>query len=195
MTKGDREALIRHLRRREAVAKTDAQRVASERLADVEQQLASIYQEDDEHWRTVTAEARRAVAAADAELARRCRELGIPEQFRPSLHLAWEGRGENWNKERRAELRRVAQTRIEAMRQEALATIARQSVAAEGAILTHGLESEAGRAILERLPTVEQLVPALDVGTIQLTPSKEQSIAARILNPSPYYGLRGGADE
>ncbi|HVE49565.1 MAG TPA: hypothetical protein VNG69_08120 [Casimicrobiaceae bacterium] len=60
----------------------------------------------------ITAAARKSIDEADAHIAERCRALGIPPEFRPTLSLCWFGRGENAVAGRRAELRRVAQTGV-----------------------------------------------------------------------------------
>src|SRR5437899_1260361 len=115
MSKTERDELARLVRRREKLAKADADRVAATRLADFEHQLAKVYYPaEDEVWRQLHADAAAAVAAADAQLAERCRELAIPEGFRPKMHASWYGRGEDAAGSRRAELRAAAKARIQA---------------------------------------------------------------------------------
>ena len=163
MTSRERVELTALVRRREKVAKSEASHRSAELMADFEQQLAARYEAQDEHWSDLTSAAQQVVDEADARIAQRCRELGIPEQFRPSIQAQWYGRGENASKERRAELRKVAQTRIAAIEKEAKATIEKRSVEVQTALLAGGLESEAARRFLESMPTAEALMPPLDV--------------------------------
>lgn len=167
MTKRERDDLAQLTRRREKVAKTAATERSAELLADFEQQMATVYSAEDEAWRDVTAKAKQVVAEADAEIAKRCRELGIPEDLRPSLSLGWSGRGQNANRERRGELRRVAQSRIAAMEKQARSQIERSSVEIQTQLLAGGLETDAARAFLESMPTVDALMPALNPIDVQ----------------------------
>ena len=89
MTRDERKQLEQLIAGRKKVAKYAVQKRKAELLADVERQLAAIYRADDEAWSDLSARADAAVKEADAELAKRCRELGIPEEFRPSLHCGW----------------------------------------------------------------------------------------------------------
>lgn len=106
MTRSDRDQLLRVLRQRVKVAKTEVDQRAAELRADFERQLAARYTFGDEAWQAITAEAKLAVDEADARIADICRERGIPAEFRPGLNLGWYGRGENAAKERRGELRK-----------------------------------------------------------------------------------------
>lgn len=162
MTRREREDLAQLVRRREKVAKTTAAERSAELLADFEQQMATVYAAEDEAWKDVTTRAKQLVAEADAEIAKRCRELGIPEDLRPGLSLGWYGRGQNASKERRAELRRVAQSRIAAMEKQARSEIERSSVEVQTQLLAGGLETDEARAFLESMPTAQALMPPLN---------------------------------
>jgi len=167
MSQRERTDLAALVRRREKVAKTAALQRKAELLADVEEQLAATYKRNAEHWAEVTAAADQAVADADAEIARRCQALGIPEAFRPSLHLGWYNRGESADAQRRAELRRVAVTRLDAMEKAARAEIERRSVNVQTQLLAGGLESAAAQAFLETMPTADQLMPPLALAELE----------------------------
>ena len=115
MTSSERQALLVLLRQRECVAKADAAEYAATLMADFEAKLAAVYQpEDDPVWEKIHEAADKAVAEANARILEVCRELGIPKKFAPGIRAGWYGRGENASSERRAELRRVAKTEIEA---------------------------------------------------------------------------------
>jgi hypothetical protein len=179
MTKGERDELAKILKARARVAKSVVEQRAAELLADAEQQLAAKYKISDEAWREIAADAVQIVAEADAEIAKRCRMLGIPEQFRPSLNASWYGRGENADKGRRAELRKVAQTRIAAMAKQARVTIETKALDGQTLLAADALESAEAKAFLASMPTVEALMPALDVaslGPLALSPRPEESV-------------------
>jgi hypothetical protein len=184
MTKRERDELASLVRRREKVAKTSASQRSAELLADFEQQMATIYSAEDEAWKDVTAGARQLVAEADAEIARRCHELGIPEDLRPRLQLDWYGGGQNAFKERRAELRRVAQSRVAALEKQARADIERASVEVQTQLLAGGLETEAARTFLAAMPTIEALMPPLDATAL--------NAALPYRSPEHYQRLRLG---
>ena len=161
MTKSEREELAKLVRRRERLAKADADRVAAERLAEFERQLATIYKpSDDPAWGDAHAAAQEAVAEANATIQARCRELGIQDEFAPRVATGWLGRGgETGISSRRAEIRKVAQTRIAADAKDAKVKIERQSVDVQTQLVAGGLESAEARAFLDSMPTAESLMP------------------------------------
>jgi hypothetical protein len=162
MTKSEREELCKLIRRREKIEKTATEQRSAELLADFERQLASIYKWDQqETWRAAKEAADQAVAEANALIATRCRELGIPKEFAPCLSMHWHGRGENGWQDRRAELRRVAQTRIAAMERAAWTQIEKRSVELQEQAVVGALQSDAAQSFLAKLPTVESLMPAI----------------------------------
>ncbi|HEY1298125.1 MAG TPA: hypothetical protein VGJ60_34020 [Chloroflexota bacterium] len=171
MTARERSELGALLRRRAKVARAAVAHVKAERLADFEAQLASEFAAEDERFRDLVRYASEAAQRADGELQLRCQEMGIPERFRPSLRVSWSSRGENALAERRAELRRVAQTRADADAKAAIEHIEASAVRAEEDLLREGLSTGAAHAVLERLPTPEALMPPLEVrGLLQALP-------------------------
>jgi hypothetical protein len=114
ITKQDRNELAQVVRLRCKVARNGIEARKAELLADFDQQLATIYEFDDERWARITRAAREGVDAADEKLRAVCDEVGIPTEFRPRLQAAWYGRGENALAQRRVELRRAAVSRLDA---------------------------------------------------------------------------------
>jgi hypothetical protein len=167
MTRAERDDLQRVIRGQERVLKTAAAQRGAELLADFEQQLASVYSYDqDEVWRALTLAAEDHVQRAKAAIADRCRELGIPDKFAPTLHLSWQGRGENAQADRRSELRRVAVSRIAAIEKEAITKIERYAVDTQTRVIAYGLASTAAKTFLENLPRIESLMPPLDAAEL-----------------------------
>ena len=173
MTRAERTDLGALIRRREKLLKTAAKQRAAELMADFEKQISAIFSyDDDEIWKTAYASAKQAAENAKAEVAQRCRELGIPPEFAPDIELGWYGRGQNASKERRTELRRVAKTEIDALEARAKTEIERVSVEQQTALISDGLTSVAAQAFLEQMPTAETLMPVLDMEQIKVLSGK-----------------------
>jgi hypothetical protein len=167
MTSRERQELAALVRRREKVAKADAKHRAGELIAAAEEMLSTQFSIQDELWEGIAVEAARMVAEVDAQLAAKCREAGIPEQLRPAIGTSWYSRGVNAYGPRRAELRNAARTRIEAQLRRALADIERRSVEVQTDLVAGGLTSDAARAFIAAMPTVEQLLPPLTVEDVR----------------------------
>ncbi len=168
MTKTERADLSRLIRRREALMKRMADERGAVLLAEFERQSAAIYAyDDDSTWKAAHAAADEAVREAQAQVARRCRELGIPPEFAPHLELSWYDRGQNAVAQRRAELRRVAKTQIDARVAGAKVTIEQQSVELQTEIVAGSLTSATAKAFLGRMPTVEAMIPSLTIPEIR----------------------------
>jgi hypothetical protein len=168
LSNAERERLLKVARLREKVAKSAASERSARLLADFEQQLASTYRFDsNEIWLQAVKAADDACAIAAKTIDEECERLGIPKRFRPRLYGAqWHGRGENAVRERRVELRRVAQTRIAAIEKKARQEIERISSEVQIELLAHGM-SEHARQLLETLPKVDAMMPALQVEDIE----------------------------
>lgn len=168
MTKGERQELGQLIRKREKVMKSQAVERSAALLAEFDASSAKIYHwDDDAVWAKVKAEAEKAIETAQTAIAARCRELGIPPEFAPGLAMGWHGRGHNAASERRAELRRAAKSRIEAIEAEAVTKIERLSLEAQTQIISHGLESEAAKQFLSAMPSMDLLMPPVQFDDIQ----------------------------
>jgi hypothetical protein len=178
MTRAERLELAKLVRLRATVAKKDVEQRQAVLLADVEEQLATIHKANSPAWKQVTANAERLVKEADAQIAQLCIELGIREEFRPGLRLVWYGRGENADRERRTELRKVAQTRIEANARAAKVEIDRKSAQLLTELASGALESSGAKGFLDAMPSIDDLmprltVPELEAGNPQLSPQQK----------------------
>ena len=168
ITSAERASLLVLIRQRERVAKADVQERAAVMLADFERKLAAIYYtEDHPAWKAAHEAAKAAVADARQRVAEVCRDLGIPKAFAPDLSAGWYGRGANASAERRAELRRVAKAEIDVSVKKGQAAIARASVEFQTRIVSAGLTSEAAHALLTELPKPEQLLPPIDLQSLE----------------------------
>jgi hypothetical protein len=168
MSRGEREDLQRLVRQREKVLKSAAKQRSAELLAEFENQMGSEYAFDcDDVWERAVKAVEPLVRKAKTQIAARCQELGIPQMFAPGLELHWQHRNyHSSTKERQEELRTMATTRIEAIEAKAIVEIEMQSVAAQTEIATHGLTSSTAKTFLDRLPSIERLMPALSYAEI-----------------------------
>lgn len=168
MTKGERQELTSLIRKREKVMKSAAEERSAMLLAEFDVQSAKIHHYDDDTiWKQIHADAAAAVEQAQEAVVARCKQLGIPEEFAPSLGFGWIGRGHNAVASRRQELRRAAKSRIEALEKEAVTKIERLSLQAQTEVLANGLETEAAKKFLAAMPDMAQLMPPVEIGEIQ----------------------------
>jgi len=187
MSRRDASDLAAHVRREAHNAKALASVRTAEVLADFEKQMATEYSFDqDAVWKKAAAEADTVVREAREKIAQRCRELGIPARFAPSLGgISWYNRGENMVNERRAELRRVAETRLAAMEKAAKVQIETKSLEMQKVLLSGVLTTSEAQAFLAQIPTASDLMPVLALGEIakQLGPGRN------------YYGVEPDDDD
>jgi hypothetical protein len=163
MSRAERIELAKLARMRAKVARTQVDHRAAELRADVERQLSAEYDFGDEAWAEITSAAAQAVKDANRVVAAKCQERGIPTEFAPSLSVSWYGRGRNAEAGRRAELRKTAQTAIEAQAKQAKATIEVKSLDVQTELLAGGLSTSAAHAFLAAMPTPAELMPAINV--------------------------------
>jgi hypothetical protein len=155
MTRADRDTLVKIVRQRERVAKTEAKERTAHLMADFERQLDRTYSfNENEIWDAATRAANAAVAEAKLKIAEECEKLGIPKEFAPGLNLGWYGKGQNASKDRCAELRRIAQREVDAAEKSARTAIEKRSL-------------EMQEKIMASMPTIEALMPVLDMGRVE----------------------------
>jgi hypothetical protein len=178
MTKTERDELRRLANERARIAIKKIDHRKAEILADFERKAAAEYSIADEAWADVTAAAVAAVKAADEVIAEKCREAGIPDEWRPRIGLGWSGRGSNAVKERMAELRRVATRNLDAAGQKAKVKIEENALQVREQLTMQALESAEARAFVEAMPTVEQLIPPLEVPKLETGATKIRDLRA-----------------
>ena len=72
--------------------------------------------------------------------------MGLRPSFRPSINFYWSSRGENGDRTRRAELRKLAEARLDALGRAAKLDIDRQVADSVEALIVGGLSSDEARA-------------------------------------------------
>lgn len=132
-------------------------------------------------WQEAAKAADQAVTKAKLQIAARCRELRIPENFAPTLELEWRHRGYEL---RKAELRKAAMSRIEVMEKKAIVEIEMQSLNAQTHVAASGLTSSAAQSFIAQLPSIKELMPGLiysDVSGETEPPIIEQLVSPNAL--------------
>jgi hypothetical protein len=168
MTKADRDNLIRVARLNTKVALAALKQRSADLQADLERKLAAHYSyNQDEIWAAAAKAAKRAVAEADERVKERCRELGIPDAFRPGITFGWYGRGETAVRSRREELRKIGLAEIDAMERRGRTEIERRSAEIQTRLVAGSLESDEARAFLESIPSADQLMPPITIEAIE----------------------------
>jgi hypothetical protein len=191
MTRTEREDLQRLVRQREKVLKSAAKQRSAELLADFVNQMGQEYSFDqDEVWAQAAKAVEREVAKAQAQIAARCRDLGIPERFAPTVSMTWHHRGyENSIASRRGELLRMARTKIDALEQKAFVEIEASCLGAQTHLALAGCTSDMARTFVENLPAVDTLMPQLSYAAIAGDadpPVAEQLVSSNALRQRRY---------
>lgn len=172
---------------RTKVLRAHAEEQAAACMADFESKMATIYTWDqDETWKKATEQAMNVVKESQETIAARCKDLGIPAAFAPTLSASWQGRGENMLAMRRMELRRVAQSSIAAMTKAAITRIEKQSLDLRTQVVAMGLLSAEAKMFLESLAPIEESMRSLDFGEIERRLEKEQQL--RLADRRRLYG-------
>ncbi len=168
MTAAERNDLRSLIRQRAQLMKAHVSQRGLELMADFERQLQTYYSYDqDEIWAAAYAEAEKIAKDSNARVAERCKELGIPKKFAPTLSLGWHGAGQNATKDARAEMRKEGKARIAAMEAAAKSKIEHLSVESQTELITDALTSEAAKAFLETMPSAETLMPLLELNQVR----------------------------
>jgi len=169
MTRTERQDLLQICRQRERVAKAEAVAVAARHKADFQAQLARVYSfDDDEVWKAATKAAKEFTRQCSERIAAECDKLGIPRWAQPELcGPQWYGRGENAVAPRRAELTKVANSKIDQHLKETIHAIQQASVEIQTQLVADRLTSADAKAFLESMPTPAQLMPPVTVREIQ----------------------------
>jgi hypothetical protein len=185
MNRAERNDLIRLVKARAQQARSEADQRKAVLLNEAEELMAAEFEARDEMWAEAVAIAGDAAAKANDLIRARCQDLGIPARFAPSVDIGWSARSPEFRAAgRRAELRKLAQSRVETLTKTAKTMIDRQALDAETALLAGGLESEDARAHLVAMKTVEELMPTLtldDIGVKHWQP--DPGAAAALLTP------------
>jgi hypothetical protein len=185
MTKAERDQLIKVTKLRAKQAEREAEARGKILLAEVQDLLTAEFSANDRLWADAVAIAKQACDKANAQIQARCLELGIPADDAPQLELGWHARSSKYESpQRRAEVRKLAETRIAALVKDGKAGAQGNSLKIEEHLILGGLRSDEARALFDAMPTVEELMPALqleDLGVQRWQPP--QDAASQLTTP------------
>ncbi|MBJ7596506.1 hypothetical protein [Candidatus Nephthysia bennettiae] len=145
------------------VAKAGIDEQKARVLADFEAAISHQWDPVELACEELIAEAKAAVDRINRRIEDEFVELGLPGEWAPNAGFGWRSRGQNAIPERRAELRRAAVTRAEALAQTAKLELAKQEAGILTSIASTALTSEAAQAFLKQVPSLEELMPPLQV--------------------------------
>lgn len=185
MTKADRDQLVRLAKNRAKQAEADVDARMAVLYTEVIDQMTAEYEVQDALWADAVIVAEEATAKANDQIRRKCAELGIPAGQAPQLHSMWSPRGRQFsNRERRAELEKLAKARLAALAKEAKVRINNAALQVEEQLILGGFESDAARAAFELLPSAEELMPRLSLQELGVTRwQPPEDIAGQLTTP------------
>lgn len=166
MSARERSDLQQLARMNARVAKADVEALVAQRLAEFEHELARDWSAQELQVEALLTEADAKVAQVNARVQQRCDELGIRPELRPrmvSRFVAHPRAG----RDREIELRRIAKADLEAAGRRAKTEIDRRTANICGQVLAAGIGSDEARSFLAQVPSVESLVPVLDVAELE----------------------------
>jgi hypothetical protein len=170
MSRRDRDDLIRIAKARAKQAKAEADQREKVLIAETENMISTEFEARDEMWDEAVAIAEDAAAKANDLIVARCADLGIPAKDAPSLELGWRRRNLAYeDRELRAESRKRAKVRLAALTTTAKTMIDKNVLDIEEALIVGNLESDKARELVQAMPSVEALMPALaldDIGVV-----------------------------
>jgi hypothetical protein len=177
MTKAERDQLVKLARLRAKQAEREAEARQATLLAEVQDLLTAEFDAHDRLWSDAVTVAEEALDKANAQIRLQCVDLGIPAGEAPQLSMGWRSRGPCYSdRERRAELRKLAETRLVALTKTAKAAIRDKLLDVETELIVGDLQSADAREFLASLPTVEALMPSLsieDLGVVRWQPPED----------------------
>jgi hypothetical protein len=163
MTKAERENFFRLNRARERAAKNALAARAAQLWADFERQMDTYYAFDQEPvWKEAMRQAEEVVTQMQAKVNDQSQALGIPKRFAPTIYLGWQGQHYALEKLRIA-LRKTARAQLDAGEKAGRIEIERKSLEIQTELVADSLSTTAAKEFLERLPSVEALMPPLEL--------------------------------
>jgi hypothetical protein len=163
LSRAERTELQGIIRRNFRVARSGVDQRKAALMADFEEALAREWEPLDTYWQEVVQEAERAVEKVNRRVQQRFAEMGWPQEWAPHGYFGMSYRGENQLAARRAELRRVAQTRADDEARKAKLVLERKEVELLTELATSALTSAAAQQFLSQIPDLVELMPPLSV--------------------------------
>ena len=123
--------------------------------------------EDDPLWHELYTGAEKFVQQAQKTSEADFQSKGVPPECAARLTLSWWDRGRNTFTKERAEMRKVAYARIDELEKRAKVQIEQASLEIQTKLATLALESSEARAFLDNMPSVETLMPTIELSGLE----------------------------
>lgn len=166
MTARERGDLQQIARMNARVMKGDVDAMVASRYAEFEQALSRDWTAQELGVQEMLADAQQKVAEINDEIQRQCDLQGIRDELRPRLYNMLNASPRAGN-ERQGELRRIARAELDAAGKKAKVEIDRQTAALCTDIVSRGLTSIEAKGLLERVQSVDELVPGLQLKAVE----------------------------
>jgi hypothetical protein len=172
INKFELDAIGRALRANVKAAKATIIALGPKLKTEFEVQLGITYPASgDPVWREALQAVYETYRIQQARVEARCVELGIPERFRPKMNPpSW---SDGWRcscanfQDMRAEMRRLAGIQIDEMLKSRLAQLELDSANIQFEIAAHGCITDAAKEFLNRLPSIEAMIPPIKVSDVE----------------------------
>ena len=182
ITRTEREDLQRLIRQREKVLKSAAKQRSAELIADFENQMGQEYSFDqDATWQQANEAAEREVAKRSAS-SPAVRNLASRKTSRRPYEWFGTTAGKMQRSSAASSLRRMALTQIEALERKAVTKSSLSCLQAQTEFAVAGLTSDAARQFIEKLPSVDGLMPRLSFA--EVAGEAEPPIAEQLVSPN-----------
>jgi hypothetical protein len=163
MTRSERADFEKYTRQYVRAIKARGEAHAAQLALACEEELSRVYEANDARWAAAVAKAEAEVAKANRAIKAAFAHEGLTNTQRmPELAPIWLGRGETWDKDRRAELRKVADAQAKLLVKAAAAKAEEIATEYQTRVLLDDLSREQAIELARGLPNVQELMPPLD---------------------------------
>jgi hypothetical protein len=172
MTKAEIDNISRALKAKVNAAKATILSHRTKLLAEFEGQMNLSYPPDgDAVWMDALNEVLKVYEIQRVRVEERCKELRIPERFRPRLTRpgwvsSWKSSGCDLG-DYRAEMRKLANLQADDMIKSNLAKLETDSANIQYELAVHGCVTDAAKQFLADLPSIEALIPKIKVSEVE----------------------------
>lgn len=185
MSRSDQQALIKIIHARAKQAKAAAAEREAILRNEIEEHLNTEFRLRQEVQADILAMAEEAIAKVNEQIAQSARLMGWSDRHVPRADLPYYGRFDNRSVEEADRARKLAGTRLAALRANANKVIEERALAIEESLIVGGLESDEARELVKSMPRTDELMPPLsldDLGVGTWQPARD---AAKELLTAP----------
>jgi hypothetical protein len=168
MSRYELEKLLKLSEREAKALKLATEARKAQVIAEGEAMIASTYSPRYKPaWEPLFLEAKEIADRLNAMIIEDLKEEGVPVGCCPRLNVAWKNRGEKDFAERRTELKAVLKSEAAAQQKTAITQIELWLIKSQKELLPYGMESEDAKRLLLERPSLETLMPSLQLESIE----------------------------